>query len=282
MNGPIRKPRIGLGLDGLEIALVFAGVLVVVGLLLESGPEMWQSFVKRQIPARDVVGGALVALGVFSEVSIGIFISRSAKREKMESDSIIAATGERAAEALKTAAEANLARAKIEQRMKPRILTEEGRQTLKDLLTAYSQMSVDIVVFDHHIAETLRFADQITSVFATANWRVVRQWESRKATYRIPGSSVLIALGIGHVTNESLDLAEKVARVLAAVDIDCGVSPATFGCKGDFEPGDFQLKFQKPLVVMGIRSVAPFRIQIGAKQLSPLQPPRIVRVGPKQ
>ena len=107
MNGPVKKDRIRLGLDGLEIALLLAGALVVVGLLIESGPEIWHSFLNRAPPERAVVGGALVALGVFAEVAIGVFISRSAKREKIESDSAIAATNERSAKAEERAAEAN-------------------------------------------------------------------------------------------------------------------------------------------------------------------------------
>ena len=95
----MNKDRIGLGLDGLDVASVIAGTFVVIGLLYESGPEMWRSIVNRTTPGRDVVGGALVALGVFAEVAIGFFISRKAKREKNESDSVISAANERVAEA---------------------------------------------------------------------------------------------------------------------------------------------------------------------------------------
>ena len=226
------------------------------------------------------LGGFLVIVGVAGELWIEIRASRVETDLREETNEVIARAEERAAEALKAAAEANLARAKIEQRMRPRILGADDQQALKDLLTAHSKLHIDTIVFDHHIAETLRFADQIFSIFASAVWRV-RQWESRQVTYRIPGPSVLIALAEGHVTNESMDVAEKLAAALTALDIDCGISPGAFGCKGEYTPGAFQIRFQKPTVIMGGASVAPFRIQIGAKQLSALPPSKVVRVVPK-
>jgi hypothetical protein len=163
----------------------------------------------------------------------------------------------------------------LEQQKRPRALNAEARNTLTALLAQYGKMRVDIIVFDHHIPETLLFADRLTSIFASAGW-TIRQWESRKVTYRIPGPSVLVALADGHVTNESVDLAQKLAGALNALDIDCGISLGTFNCKGEFEPGAFHMRFQKPTVMMGFWGVAPFRVQIGAKQFSALPPTKLL------
>src|SRR5689334_4870763 len=100
MNGPIRKPKIGLGLGALELWSIGFGLIVVAGVLLESGPEFWQSVRHWKIPSRVAIGGAMVALGVFGEVAIGVFIARSAKREQVESS-------ERISEAVKATADAN-------------------------------------------------------------------------------------------------------------------------------------------------------------------------------
>ena len=82
MNGPTKKPRIGLGLEPLEVGTFFAGLLVVFGLYLESGADWANALANRRWPGRPIEGTALVALGVFAEVAIGIFIARSAKASR--------------------------------------------------------------------------------------------------------------------------------------------------------------------------------------------------------
>lgn len=64
MKGPISKDiKIGFGLDGLEIATFFAGLLVVLGLLVESGPEAWTAAISHVWPRREIAGNALVTIG---------------------------------------------------------------------------------------------------------------------------------------------------------------------------------------------------------------------------
>jgi hypothetical protein len=259
---------------------VFTGA-VVAGLIIEYLSEITSFFSKpiaTTLRAHDPQlrewGGLFVILGVAGELMIGVRSSRVETDLREESNSVLAQANERAANAERQAAEANLARVKIEQRMKRRFLSNEDLKALLDIVAPYARRSVDIIVFDHHEPETLNFARQLTRVFTSANW-VVREWESRKVAYRIPGSSMLIAMAAEHVTSDALKLAQGISDVLTAIDIDCGISPGSFGCKGEFEPGDFQMRFQHPTVMMGVRGVAPFRIQIGAKQLSPLPPPRI-------
>jgi hypothetical protein len=90
MNGLSKKPGMGLGLEPLEIGTFFAGLVVVVGLYLESGPDWANALASHKWPARPIEGTALVALGVFAEVAIGIFIARSAKRAQLQAEHTIA------------------------------------------------------------------------------------------------------------------------------------------------------------------------------------------------
>jgi uncharacterized protein YjeT (DUF2065 family) len=91
MKGPISKDiKVGFGLDGLEVATFIAGVLVVVGLLMESGPEAWTAIIRHMWPHREIAGNALVTIGVFAEVAIGLFIARSAKRAQLQAEAKIA------------------------------------------------------------------------------------------------------------------------------------------------------------------------------------------------
>lgn len=175
MKGPINKDRkIAFGLDGLEVASIFAGLLVVLGLLMESGPEVWQNIMNRVWPQRGLVGGALVTLGVFAEVAIGVFIARAGKRAQSEA-------GERIALAEKTTAEANLARFKLEalvtRRTISRRLSREEEEQVTEALRPYSgqtfaiQMLVpNTTVPPERAFEQRAFAAQLRGVLHNAGW----------------------------------------------------------------------------------------------------------------
>lgn len=114
MKGRISNDtKIGFGIGGLEVATLFAGLLVVIGLLMESGPDAWVAIVTQVWPHREVSGNVLVTIGVFAEVSIGVFIARSAKRAEILAGTAIAEANERAGEANRAAgvAEAEAGRA---------------------------------------------------------------------------------------------------------------------------------------------------------------------------
>ncbi len=130
----MKKAKFKFPIDPLEGWSAVAGLIVFIGLGLEIGPEAWGYFVTWYQPPRELFGSALVAIGVFAEVAIGIFIARSSKREQIKSEAAISAANERAAKAEQLAAEANLARVKLEQRMKPRNLYGPGRANLKAVL----------------------------------------------------------------------------------------------------------------------------------------------------
>jgi hypothetical protein len=69
-----------------------------------------------------------------------------------------------------------------------------------------------------------------------------------------------------------VEFSEKLRAALIALEIECDISLGRFGCKGEFEPGDFELMFEKPRQMFGYKGVRPFRIQIGALQLVPVRP----------
>jgi hypothetical protein len=84
MKGPINKEKkVNLWLGWLETISILFGSLVAVGLAMESGPEI-VALLKHGTPLpRSLTGEALVTIGVFGEVALGIFIARSAKRHEI-------------------------------------------------------------------------------------------------------------------------------------------------------------------------------------------------------
>ena len=112
MKGPIKRQIAGLG--WLELGLTLAGLTVVSGLLVESGPELWDALVSQSWPARGVTGGVVVTIGVLAEVIIGVLIAQEARRKEREANLEIAASNDRASKAEQAAAEANLASRKLE------------------------------------------------------------------------------------------------------------------------------------------------------------------------
>ena len=91
MKGPINKASKAIVWPGwLEFVSVLFGLMVVAGLAMESGPDI-MALLRRHVPLpRSLRGEALVTIGVFGEVAIGLFIARSAKRQEMESATRIA------------------------------------------------------------------------------------------------------------------------------------------------------------------------------------------------
>jgi hypothetical protein len=157
MNGPINKDKrkIGLGLGKLEVVSVFFGLVVVLGLFLELGAEIKHVISARVWPSRELIGGILVAIGVFGEVALSIFISRDAKRAQMNAD-------ERIALAEKATADANLARVRIEDKFKARSLTDAAYSDLQQALGSYVGTRIDIFAFGHsQLAEVMRFAVEL-------------------------------------------------------------------------------------------------------------------------
>jgi len=247
---------------------------------MESWPEIKCAIIERRFPNLIVTGGIIVTVGVLTEVVLGIFITQRADRIQSEADEQVANALERAATAEKIAAEANLARVKIEQRLSARVIPNPEYAELKQLLLSHAGKLLDIVMFDHHVIETGLFANQIFRIFFSAGWKC-RIWESRAATTRIAGPSMVIAIADGN-ENEYIDLANAIARIMYGLELDCEVRLGSFGFAGgkEFKQGDFVLTLEQPRQFMGTRFLSPFRIQIGEKQVATLPSRRTVVVGP--
>jgi hypothetical protein len=82
MNGPIKNERKNLesAITKLEWFLVFAGGIVVAGLLFESWPELVTAAKRRELPARQTTGAILVTIGVAAEVVLANRIAHKSKK----------------------------------------------------------------------------------------------------------------------------------------------------------------------------------------------------------
>jgi hypothetical protein len=182
MNGPsksdIEQP--GKHFDWMECGIIFAGVLVVVGLLLESWPELKLAVCERRFPNVTVTGGIIVTVGVLLEVVLGIFITQRANRAQSEAN-------ERVARAEQATAEANLARVKLETTLLRRTLhryldTEEEKELAKALSEFAGQTFTAVEarfgpesdLRDDLTTEKLNFVGQLERILTAAGWKQVR------------------------------------------------------------------------------------------------------------
>lgn len=106
-TGGMNKEKLSQCIEWLELALVVAGGIVVIGLLVEDGPEIANSLLTLTRPPRAAVGDLIVTAGVFAEVLIAFVIARIARRIDAYAEADTAKALERAAQAELRAAEAN-------------------------------------------------------------------------------------------------------------------------------------------------------------------------------
>jgi hypothetical protein len=252
MNGPTKKPKLGLALEPLEVAIFFAGLVVVFGLYLESGAD-WAKAAKSHVwPARPVTGTALVALGVFAEVAIGLFIARSAKRAQLEAEERIslaerataeanertanlhvevdnaqeriAELQERTAKAEKDAAEANLARVRLEKKFKVRTIADVAYSDLQEALGSYIGTRIDVFAFGYsQLSEVMPFAFELTTACRRAGCNC-KLWEpepSMKPPLITTGSVLMTTAR--EATPEQNDIFLPLANVFASTFFKSGI-----------------------------------------------------------
>jgi hypothetical protein len=152
MKGETNRDKLTGYVIGLEWAVAVAGGIVVLGLLVEDGPELWQSIATWTRPARVTTGGLLVTAGVFSEVLFAFLAGQVARRIDAIADADTAeirreaaAANERAsqneieaARLHKEAEEERLARVKLEQRIGGWKLNPEVEKQLIDDLKPFA------------------------------------------------------------------------------------------------------------------------------------------------
>jgi hypothetical protein len=253
------------------------------GLIVEYWQEIVACIAERRWPQLPLVGGFLVTLGVLGEVWFGRLALRTADDISERADSDVAMANERSVQALEriaiaeaAAAEANLARARIEEQLfRPHLITNEARGEISRILGEYSGAKrVDIFVYDSHIAEVFQLADSLSAAFSTTHWSA-KMWIGREP--RIMGAEVVLSVRREYQDEQGV---QKLASALSGVIFHLGIGTSI--SIGGFSGPSPDL-VMKPLAGWGFwdaGDVATLRIQVGHRQLSselfgrPLTPPQ--------
>jgi hypothetical protein len=94
MSGPTNKANNpGERAERFEHLALWAGLIVFVGLLVESGPELSHSIITLECPPRGVLGSFLVAIGVFAEVLFSWRAVNEARKADLESEQRVVELG---------------------------------------------------------------------------------------------------------------------------------------------------------------------------------------------
>lgn len=173
MNGPSSNEREKLDnrLKWAQHWLEAAGAVVVFGLLVEYGPQIWQSIKACRTLPREVTGGVLITLGVAVEVFLGILIARYSDCLQTLAQFDVAKAIERSAKAEQAAAEANLARVQLERRLTKRDLSDEQRDAMAEKLSKFAGQNISIRAFPIN-NESMWFATVVCIALKQADWHV--------------------------------------------------------------------------------------------------------------
>ena len=167
-----RKQALEKSVGRLGKWLHFFTGLVTLGLILEYAPDIIEAFRTRQIPSRLLIGGVLITVGVAGELFVGFFASRKDTALREENDSLVARANERAALAEQAAAEANLARVKIEERLADRILSDSQLASIVEKVKQFAGQEYDANTY-WDSREPLNLAERISVALNEAGWKLV-------------------------------------------------------------------------------------------------------------
>jgi hypothetical protein len=220
MNGPNNNDRETLGKRAhlRQIWAEIFGWLVGVGLLIEYWDELLDCIIQRHWPSRPLWGGMLVTGGVFLEVLLSRLALNTSDQLQKRADSDVAQANERAALAIDRAAkaeqataEANLARAKLEQKFKPRKLSRETLERITEFLRPYAGLRIDVFAYDNNWMEVRIFAENLHFAFNTAGC-FSRTWLS-DVGLRMPGEELVFGVALECSKAESRTLQEVAWRL---------------------------------------------------------------------
>jgi hypothetical protein len=274
MSGPNKKATtLGQRAELMERWGLVAGLVVVGGLLVESGPELAHSVTHREWPSRGVIGNLVVALGVAGEVLFSWRAVRAARQAELQAEqhiaelnSAVAEANERAANAEKATAEANLARARLARRFKWRTLTPEAYIDLQAAPSPLAGTRLDIFAFDNHREDVMPFGYEVTNVSRRAGLDC-KLWTPSTAIPRIRGvrTDVLVA-SAKECTPEDNEFSSVISMAFAQAFVRSGIKVNTL------MHGFSVIDPIAPDAAPGTNSwnpsdVAPFRIQIVEKEL---------------
>ena len=166
MSGPTKNDSFADKAELREKFALGAGLIVVLGLLLESGPEIAKSILDLTWPKREICGGVLVTIGVGFEVFFSWQALNLARKAEFEAELLISQANERAAQAEKLAAEANLERIKLEIRLADRRVSDDQVLALGSALSSFTGKVMGLHVIDEN--EAIRFCNELKSGFDRA------------------------------------------------------------------------------------------------------------------
>lgn len=265
MSGPTKKnkPTLGDRAERREQLALLAGIIVVVGLLIESGPELAHSIIFWELPSRAILGSLVVTLGVAGEVLFSWRALQAARQAELDAEERIAASIERSKKAEQAAAEANLARVKIEDKFKWRILPREAIDALIEALLSYEGFRIDIFTFGKNV-EVIALADTLNRAFLRAgcNSKVFAMVSDRLKIADLKGVTLALAMDATPQENGVAPFVlTAVANVLSRSSI--GFSQAF----GAYRKTDRIEQDTSPSAGVNPSDIAPFRIQIVEKNL---------------
>jgi hypothetical protein len=166
MSGPNRKPRnAGERAEFLEKLAVRAALVVVVGLLVESGPDLARAIRKGVLPSREVQGNVLVTLAVAAEALLGWRALIAARKAEIEAEKRIAEANERAEQL-------RLARIRLEADLSHRRLTKEQAEEIVSKLSEFRGQ--EITLGNAPSSECFWFALELEVALNKAGWIVHR------------------------------------------------------------------------------------------------------------
>jgi len=159
MGGTIRNEREKLDghLTWLERWIVFAGFAVAIGVAIEIGSKV----IKHEID-NEVIGGAIVILGVAIEVILTFVAAQKTSRVQELANFDVAQANERAAHALERAAT-------LQAEFAWRELSDPDRLLIRENLTQFKEQPFDFVsVFSD--PESMNFCADIKGALESAGW----------------------------------------------------------------------------------------------------------------
>jgi hypothetical protein len=267
---------------------LLAGLIVVVGLLIESGPELAHSLIYLEWPSRGVIGNLVVVLGVAGEVLFSWRAVRAARQAELQAEHQIAelnaavsAANERAANAEKAAAEANLARVKIEEKLREkfnwRTLDVDARHELIVALLPYAGFRIDIFAFSKS-TEVLVLGDMLLNPCRHAGCKC-KMWVAISDRLRISGGEgVVLAFAADATPEENETMAFVNVAVATALQRSKIRYSIAFGGFRKTDSVEFVPSPAPSVLPWDPNDVAPFRIQIIEKPLLdhnwPVTPPQ--------
>jgi hypothetical protein len=194
MSGPSNKERETLGkrVRSRQFFAEIFGWLVGVGLVVEYWGELVDCVVNEHLPSQPLLGGILVTTGVFLEVLFSRIALIVSDELQQRADSDVAQANERAANAERMAAEANLARARIEEKFKPRRLDKSAVELLIEDLKEHKDLRIDVFVFDNHLTEVMLLGDSLTAALKTGGCNC-KMWLLASG-HRLHGKSISLAV----------------------------------------------------------------------------------------